>query len=102
MSGDLGVGSATWVEAGVGHDGVHLGAVHALAAQVLLPLRQLERLGAAFPGTDVGVRFNPGAGSGANGKTNVGGPDSSFGIWHEYTGEVAAIAALTRSRHEES
>ena len=55
-------------------------------------LRQLERYGRAFPGTEIGVRFNPGAGSGANGKTNVGGPDSSFGIWHEYAGEVAELA----------
>lgn len=55
-------------------------------------LRQLERYGEKFPGTEVGVRFNPGAGSGANGKTNVGGPDSSFGIWHERADDVAAIA----------
>jgi diaminopimelate decarboxylase len=55
-------------------------------------LRQLERFGEKFPGAEVGVRFNPGAGSGANGKTNVGGPDSSFGIWHEEVPAVQAIA----------
>lgn len=55
-------------------------------------LRQLERFGEKFPGAEVGVRFNPGTGSGANGKTNVGGPDSSFGIWHEQVPQVRAIA----------
>lgn len=51
-------------------------------------LDQLDRYGKAFPGTRVGVRFNPGMGSGGTGKTNVGGPDSSFGIWHEHASEV--------------
>jgi len=36
------------------------------------------------------VRFNPGLGSGGTGKTNVGGPSSSFGIWHELLPEVLA------------
>ena len=54
-------------------------------------LDQLDRYGNAFPGTRVGARFNPGMGSGGTGKTNVGGPDSSFGIWHEYAGEVEAV-----------
>ncbi|MBQ2732063.1 MAG: diaminopimelate decarboxylase [Opitutales bacterium] len=54
-------------------------------------LSQLERYGKAFPGTRVGVRFNPGTGSGGTGKTNVGGPDSSFGIWHEYAGDVETV-----------
>lgn len=53
---------------------------------------QLERIGKAFSGTNqkVGVRINPGVGSGGFSssttgfsKTNVGGPSSSFGIWHE-------------------
>lgn len=53
---------------------------------------QLERIGKAFSGTSqkVGVRINPGVGSGGFSssttgfsKTNVGGPSSSFGIWHE-------------------
>jgi diaminopimelate decarboxylase len=57
-------------------------------------LSQLEAYGRAFPGTDVGVRFNPGLGSGGTGKTNVGGPDSSFGIWHESAPAVAEVAAL--------
>lgn len=53
---------------------------------------QLERFGKAFAGTgkEVGIRVNPGVGSGgfsasttAFSKTNVGGPSSSFGTWHE-------------------
>lgn len=56
-------------------------------------LHQLERLGAVASGRSVGLRFNPGRGSGGTGKTNVGGSDSSFGIWHEWAGEAAAIAA---------
>ncbi|MEO0794110.1 MAG: diaminopimelate decarboxylase [Verrucomicrobiota bacterium] len=55
-------------------------------------LSQLDQYGAAFPGSACGVRFNPGLGSGGTGKTNVGGPHSSFGIWHEWADEVAAIA----------
>jgi diaminopimelate decarboxylase len=41
----------------------------------------------------VGLRFNPGLGSGGTGKTNVGGPSSSFGIWHELLDEVKAVVA---------
>jgi len=63
---------------------------------------QLERFGKAFPGTSakVGIRVNPGTGSGGFSssttgfsKTNVGGPSSSFGIWHELLtdGTVPAI-----------
>ena len=57
-------------------------------------LRQLEAYGKARKGdrTDqLGVRFNPGLGSGGTGKTNVGGPASSFGIWHELMPQVQAI-----------
>jgi diaminopimelate decarboxylase len=92
-------------------------------------LSQLDRYGAAFPGGEIGLRFNPGArsigsksvlnimdvyriyidlwmivslttiivvkglGSGGTGKTNVGGPSSSFGIWHELLPEVKEIVA---------
>mmetsp|Transcript_22700 Transcript_22700/g.70173 ORF Transcript_22700/g.70173 Transcript_22700/m.70173 type:complete len:468 (-) Transcript_22700:63-1466(-) len=51
-------------------------------------LYQIEALAANVPGAKVGVRFNPGLGSGGTAKTNVGGPSSSFGIWH---GEFAAV-----------
>jgi len=54
-------------------------------------LRQLEAYGKRFPGTSVGVRFNPGLGSGGTQRTNVGGPGSSFGIWHESLPEVLAL-----------
>lgn len=55
-------------------------------------LQQLERYGRLRPGTEVGVRFNPGAGSGGNNRTNVGGPSSSFGIWHELAPRVRELA----------
>ena len=56
-------------------------------------LDQLRRFGQLFPSNRCGVRFNPGLGSGGTGKTNVGGPHSSFGIWHEWADQVEAIAA---------
>lgn len=55
-------------------------------------LSQLERFGQAFPGGRIGIRFNPGSGSGGNNRTNVGGPASSFGIWHEWSNQVHSIA----------
>lgn len=61
-------------------------------------LSQLERFGQAFPGQAVGIRINPGVGSGgfsasttSFSKTNVGGPSSSFGIWHEQMDDVQKI-----------
>ena len=54
-------------------------------------LNQLRRFGDLFPGRSVSVRINPGMGSGHSNRTNVGGPAASFGIWHEYVGEVHAI-----------
>jgi diaminopimelate decarboxylase len=59
-------------------------------------LHQIERIGREFPGREIGVRFNPGAGSGGTNRTNVGGPSSSFGIWHERIDEVRKL--LDRSR----
>lgn len=41
---------------------------------------QLDAFGRAFPGHEVGLRVNPGIGSGGTAKTNVGGPASSFGV----------------------
>lgn len=55
-------------------------------------LHQLREYGKLFPGTKVGVRINPGSGTGHSPKTNVGGPLSSFGIWHEYLDEVLEVA----------
>lgn len=54
-------------------------------------LHQLEEFGRAAPGGEVSVRVNPGLGTGSTKRTNTGGPASSFGIWHEAMGEVAAI-----------
>ena len=54
-------------------------------------LSQLERFGQVFPEHAIGLRFNPGTGSGGNNRTNVGGPASSFGIWHEWIDKVKSI-----------
>ena len=54
-------------------------------------LNQLERFAAAFPRREIGLRFNPGAGSGGNNRTNVGGTSSSFGIWHGWIDQAKAI-----------
>ena len=56
-------------------------------------LHQLRCFGQRLPGKEVSVRVNPGLGSGHNKRTNVGGPSSSFGIWHEYLDEVLECAA---------
>lgn len=57
----------------------------------LCSLEQIEKFGKLFPGGKCGIRFNPGRGSGGTGKTNVGGPSSSFGIWHELKDEVKTL-----------
>ncbi len=51
-------------------------------------LAQLAAFGELFPGASLGVRMNPGMGSGHNNRTNVGGPSSSFGIWRDYVPRV--------------
>ena len=56
-------------------------------------LKQLETFGKIKQGGKVGVRFNPGSGSGGNNRTNVGGVSSSFGIWHGLVDEVKALCA---------
>ena len=61
-------------------------------------LAHLDRFGRAFPGGDVGVRINPGEGSGGTNRTNVAGPGASFGIWHEHLPEVVRIAETHRLR----
>ena len=59
----------------------------------LCSLDQIEKFGKLFPGGKCGLRFNPGKGSGGTGKTNVGGPSSSFGIWFELLGDVKSLVA---------
>lgn len=69
---------------------------HLLAAGVSInacSLSQIRAIGAAAPGSRIGLRFNPGLGSGSTNRTNVGGPASSFGIWHAYAAEAANLAA---------
>lgn len=41
----------------------------------------------------VGVRINPLMGSGHNNRTNTGGVNSSFGIWHEYGEKVRELTS---------
>jgi diaminopimelate decarboxylase len=55
-------------------------------------LSQLEAYGRAFPNSEAGVRINPGSGSGLNNRLSTGGLAASFGIWHEYVGEINKIA----------
>ena len=55
-------------------------------------LRQLEAFGRLFPNSEVGVRINPGLGSGGTNRTNVGGPASSFGICFEYIPQIKQTA----------
>lgn len=55
-------------------------------------LHQLREYGRLFPGSELSIRVNPGAGTGHNNRTNVGGPASSFGIWHEQLDRAFGIA----------
>lgn len=41
----------------------------------------------------IGVRINPAMGSGHNNRTNTGGVNSSFGIWHEYGEQIREMTA---------
>lgn len=61
-------------------------------------LHQLEIYGELRPGTEAGVRVNPGLGSGHNNRTNVGGPSASFGIWHEHLEKLRAVAEKWKLR----
>ncbi|MBI5092249.1 MAG: diaminopimelate decarboxylase [Candidatus Hydrogenedentes bacterium] len=53
-------------------------------------IHQLDTYGRMFPGAEACIRVNPGLGSGHSNRTNVGGPSSSFGIWHEHLDQVFA------------
>jgi diaminopimelate decarboxylase len=61
-------------------------------------LRQLDQYGRAFPGGTVSVRVNPGFGSGLVNRLTSGGPNSSFGIWHEEIGDVKRLVDAYRLR----
>lgn len=61
----------------------------------------LGKIGAEMGFSNIGLRPNPGEGSGMYNQTNVGGPASSFGIWKDYMPEAierAARAGLTIDR----
>lgn len=61
-------------------------------------LQQIETIGRLRPGLSIGLRFNPGLGSGGTNRTNVGGPASSFGIWHQHADAAAALLKQYRLR----
>ena len=56
-------------------------------------LGQLEAYGKAFPNSEVGVRLNPGKGSGLNNRLSTGGLSASFGIWYANIDKIKALAA---------
>lgn len=55
-------------------------------------IAQIHAFGKLFPGRSLSIRVNPGLGSGHTNRCNVGGPASSFGIWHEHLEEARAAA----------
>ena len=57
----------------------------------LCSLNQIHKFGVWGKGEAVGLRFNPGMGSGGTNRTNVGGPASSFGIWKDDLEEAKSI-----------
>jgi diaminopimelate decarboxylase len=61
-------------------------------------LHQLTEFLRLFPGKDVGVRLNPGMGSGMNNRLTTGGVGASFGIWYEYTSEILRLAEANGSK----
>jgi len=76
-----------WVQ-----DGVHVN---------LCSLNQIHKFGIWGKGESIGLRFNPGMGSGGTNRTNVGGPSSSFGIWKEDLEEAKKLLkALSGKTHE--
>ncbi|KAH3757222.1 diaminopimelate decarboxylase [Pelomyxa schiedti] len=43
-------------------------------------------------GVEVGIRINPGIGSGGTNTTNTGGPSASFGVWYALLPDAVALA----------
>lgn len=54
-------------------------------------LHQIESYGQLFPGTELAVRINPGAGSGFHSKVVVAGEEAGFAIWKDAIPEVLAL-----------
>jgi diaminopimelate decarboxylase len=72
----------------------HLELFDAGVKYVATSMHQLERYCNAVPSdSTVGLRVNPGMGSGHNNRTTTGGVNSSFGLWHEYLDDALAMAA---------
>ena len=61
-------------------------------------LHQLSEFLRLFPGKNVGVRINPGMGSGYNKRLTTGGASASFGIWYKYITEALSLAAEAGSK----
>ena len=60
---------------------------------VATSLHQLELVAASpYRPRTVGLRLNPGMGSGHNNRTMTGGVNSSFGLWHTYTKQALELA----------
>ncbi len=57
----------------------------------LCSLNQIHKFGKFAKSGKVGLRFNPGTGSGGTNRTNVGGPASSFGIWKDDLEEARSL-----------
>lgn len=57
----------------------------------LCSLHQIHKFGKWGKNKRVGLRFNPGKGSGGTNRTNVGGPSSSFGIWKDDLEEARSL-----------
>ncbi len=53
-------------------------------------LEQIKKYWEINPGTNIGVRINPGMSSGAFKAISTGGLISWFGIWHEYIPDIKA------------
>lgn len=59
-------------------------------------LHQLEEYGKIRPGSTLGIRLNPGFGSGASNRVTTGGSAAGFGIWHEYIPQAKELAEKYR------
>jgi len=60
---------------------------------VATSLHQLELVASSpYRPNTVGLRLNPGMGSGHNNRTMTGGVNSSFGLWHAYTEQALELA----------
>lgn len=55
-------------------------------------LHQLEMFGQNSPGSNVGIRINPGpTAKGYNNRLTTAGPAASYGIWYEYIDEIFKV-----------